>query len=59
MPKTLQSNLFDAQVRRDFWIDTANDKQALEDRGIEREDALLIANEFERKITRLEEGIDE
>lgn len=59
MPKTLQSNIFDAEIRRDFWIDTANDPQALDDRGIDREGALLIANEFERKITRLEEGIDE
>lgn len=55
MSRSLQSNIWDAEVRRNFWLDVAKNLIELEDRGITKEDALVIAEMFTFKLENLEE----
>ena len=47
--KTLHSLINEAEIKRQFWLDVANDPQALKDRNKTKEDADVLANYFEGK----------
>ncbi|MCP4528731.1 MAG: hypothetical protein GY833_22885 [Aestuariibacter sp.] len=53
--KTLESMIYDADVKRSLWEDIANDPQALADRGKTREEALYQMNYFEGRLDALRE----
>ena len=55
--KTLHSLINDAEIKKQFWLDVANDPQALKDRNKTKEDADVLANYFEGKYDGLCEAL--
>jgi hypothetical protein len=50
MAKTIESLREDAEIRMTFWKDTAEDQEAMDDRGKSYSDCLILANYFEGKL---------
>lgn len=55
--KTLHGMINDAEIKRQFWVDTAEDPQALKDREKTKEQALNLASYFEGKYDALCEAL--
>ena len=55
--KTLTTLINDAEIKRQLWLDIANDPQALKDRGKTKEDAGVLASYFEGKYDGLCEAL--
>jgi len=53
MSKTIKSLLHEAELKWDMWREISDDPQALEDRMITREDAIILANYFEGRFDAL------
>lgn len=57
MPKTIRSEIFDAEIKREMWLDISRDNQALKDRGKTQSEARQLACYFEGKADGFRESM--
>lgn len=53
--KTLQSLIFEADLKFNLWREISNDPEALEERGKTKEEAECLASYFEGKVDLLQD----